>query len=135
MRSRFSALSSTTSTRAMSAAGRQADGERASLTEGAAHEDLAAEQLRQLLADEKAEPSALEGPGLRRSQLFEGDEQALLVVFGDAEASVGDAELDRAPVAGEVQRQGDAPGIGKLDRVVGEVDQDLGKCPAVGAEG
>src|SRR6266508_1245855 len=100
MRSRFSAWSSTTSTRAISGH-REGDRERASGPERAVHEDLAAEQLGQLLADVEAEPGPLEFPGLRLPDLLEGAEEPVLVLGRDAHPRVGNAQPHRAPVAGQ----------------------------------
>src|ERR1700689_4662647 len=133
MSSRFSAWSSTTSTRAISA-DRQRDGECAAGAQRAVHQNAAAEELGQLLADVQAEPGALEFPGFRLADLFEGPEQPVLVVIGDAEARVDDAHLNRAPVLGHPQRQRDAASLGELDGVVGQVYQNLGACPPVGAD-
>src|SRR5438445_7740689 len=130
MRSRFSALSSTTSTRAISA-GRQRDGERAAVAELAAHGDGAAEDLGQLLADVEAEPGAFELASLGRADLLEGSEEALLVVRGDPDTRVGHAELDRPASVGRAQPQCHATRVGELDGVVGQVDEDLGQSPAV----
>src|SRR5260370_32572215 len=118
MSSRFSAWSSTTSTHAISASGER-DGERAALTLRALHEYPAAKEFCQLLADIQAEPGSLISPGPRLADLFEGAEQPVLVRLGNTHARVVDTQVQRAPVVGQAQRQGDAAAVSELDGVVG----------------
>src|SRR5258708_3470334 len=87
IRSRFSALSSTTSTRAISA-GRERDGEGAAHTQFAFHQDSSAEELGEFLADVEAETRALELAGFCCTHLFEGAEQELLVLGRDSHAGI-----------------------------------------------
>src|ERR1700678_1080758 len=133
MRSRFSSWSSTTSTSAMSGR-REGEGERAPGPRRAVHHDHAAEDPGQLLADVQAEPGSLEFRVLRLADLLEGPEEPTLILRCDAHAGVGDPQVHRAPVVRQAQREGNPTGLGELDGVVGQVDENLRQSAAVGTD-
>src|SRR5580658_4801754 len=133
MRSRFSSWSSTTSTRAMSGR-REREGERASGPRCAVHHDHTAEDPGQLLADVQTEPGSLEFRLLRLADLLEGSEEPALILRCDAHTGVGDTEAHRAPVVRQAQREGNSTGLGELDGVVGQVDENLRQSAPVGTD-
>ena len=61
--------------------------------------------------------------------LAEGVEQEVLLVIGNADAGIGNGEGDFPPAAGYAAARRDAylhpPFFGKLDRIAGQVSQDL----------
>ena len=90
--------------------------------------DLATHQLGEIAADGQPEPGSLETPGHRAIELLERREQQWQLVFRDADARILDleAQTDPAPIGGEgAHAQGDLAGVGELDGVIGEIDQDL----------
>src|SRR5580693_43245 len=131
MRSRFSSWSSTTSTRATSGH-REREGERASGPRRAFHGYQPAEDPGQLLADVEAEPGSLEFLVLRVADLLEGAEEQTLILGRDAHARVGDTYVHRAPAVSQAQREGNSTGLGELDGVVGQVDENLRQSAPVG---
>ena len=110
------------------------------------HLQLAAEQPRDLAADREAEAGAAIFAAGRAVGLLEGLEDQLLLVLGDADAGVGDRDLDRpvdvaqhrmvgAPAAvGAAHRQRDAAVRGELERVGEQVEHDLLQPLLVGAD-
>src|SRR3984957_414147 len=133
MRSRFSSWSSTTRTRAMSGR-REGEGERASGPGRALHGYHAAEEPGQFLADVQAEPGSLELLVLRVADLLEGAEEQALILGCDAHACVGDAQVHRAPLVSQAQREANGSGVGELDGVVGQVDENLREGAPVGVD-
>src|SRR5690606_36820005 len=92
--------------------------------------DLAAEQPRGLETKAEAEARAALGAGHPLLELLEGAEDALAALRRDPRTGVRDAELDG--LARGVQPHADLASLGELDRVRGEVEEDLADLAGVG---
>src|SRR5256885_16371540 len=103
--------------------------------------DLSAERLGELLAQVQPEPGAflaLLRPCIHH--LAEGREQLRLVFGTDPQAGVlhadlhADLERSASAFLAPLRSDADAAALGELDRVVGEVDDDLAQRAPVGAQ-
>src|SRR5690349_5589548 len=116
---------------------RQPHREHAALAGLALERDLTAEQVGELLREVQAEAGALVALGRGRVELGKRLEQLHLVLGADPDPGVGDVdfrqEVPVVPPLGELDA--DPAFFGVLDRVVGEVDDDLAERPPVGAHG
>ena len=108
--------------------------ERAPSPRIAVRTDSSAQRLRQPLADGQSQAGAAVPPRRRRISLRKGDEQASLRFRRDADACVGDLDaqhrLSRAARSG-ADPHGHAAFLGELERVSGQVEEDLPKPPGI----
>src|SRR5437879_5534590 len=94
---------------------RQPQGEGGALTLGAPHRDLPAVRGGHVLDDRETEARAARGTGAGRVDAVEALEDALLVLVGDADALVGDGDLDEVAAVRGHPAGGDA-GAGGIGR-------------------
>lgn len=113
---------------------RQPQGEGGALVLGAPHGDLPAVRGGHVLHDRQPQSRTAGGTGASGVDAVEALEDALLVLVGDADALVGDGDLDVLP-AGRVHPAGgyaDAGTGGRVvDRVLDEVAERGGELAAV----
>jgi hypothetical protein len=107
---------------------RQPDREAGALTHGTLHRHRAALELREELHHGQSQPRALEFPRQAAVDLAEGPEQLLQPLRRDADATVGDADLEK--FIERVGRQWEAPALPRTARLA-----DLGPRNAAGVQG
>ena len=108
---------------------RKADGEGRAATGSRPQPHLAAVALHRVLDDREAEAGAAGAARARLVGAVEPLEHALLVALGDADAAIGDRDLDDA--VDELHPDADARALRRIgDRVGDEVADGLARAPA-----
>ena len=115
------------------------DPEQAPLVRGALQAQLPAHQGDQMFDDGESQAGATVAPRGGAVGLDEGAEQLFLLIGLDADAGVADPEGHRAESVAIGRRdldiQIDVAGVGKLDGVAQQVEQNLPQPPRVAGQG